>query len=75
MTKTASDVLLALAPPPGIVRFIEAEIERRQKAGQKVSDKTLVWLQTWDRLWAGLPVPEVDTLTDEEWQEIGEIAT
>ncbi len=73
MTHAMAKVLTDLAPPPGVVDFMEAEIEKREKAGKTVSSKTKLWLQTWERLWAGMPVPEVDVLTDKEWTEIGEM--
>lgn len=65
MTKTLAECLHALALPPNGKKLIWDTIADRKAKGKPVSARMLLYQQTWERLWAGLPVPEVE-LNDED---------
>lgn len=73
LSPKAIEVLTDLAPPIGLVAFIEGEIDRRKRSGMAVSARVITWLQMWEMWRAGEKVEELETITDEEWNKIKEL--
>lgn len=70
---TALDVLLMLAPPIKFVVWIESIFEAKRKKGETIPEAYTAWLERWQRIRSDLPAV-TDVLTDEEWQELKEMA-
>lgn len=73
MTRPASDILCILAPPLRLVNWLDKVIPAREKKGETVPPEIKDWLDRWRDIRSHLPAV-TDVLTDEEWNEIGEMA-
>jgi hypothetical protein len=66
------DVLLTLAPPVRLERWLREVLDRKRAKGEEIPPAFLRWLDRWKRIRERLPT-EADVLTEEEWRRVGEL--
>lgn len=69
----AYDTLIMLAPPIKLVTWLESIFEAKRRKGEAIPEAYTAWLERWQRIRSDLPAT-TDVLTDEEWQELKEMA-
>lgn len=72
MSEAPYDILLILAPPPDFCSWVERVLEAKQAKGETPPQRWLDWLERWDKMRSHI-VMSSDVLTNEEWQELGEV--
>jgi hypothetical protein len=73
MSLAASDMLLVMAPPIRLTRWLDLTITAKEKKGETVPAEIKEWLAMWDEIRSHVPVPVIDQATVEEWGEVGEV--
>lgn len=65
----AADILTLLMPSGRTIRFLEMTFAAKQKRGEVIPERDLLWLERVKRLRNNLP-EEVDEIPDETWIEL-----
>lgn len=72
MNNTVVDTLLTLSPPIRLVNWLEQVFEQKRAAGEEVPETFTKWLERCQRIRSDLP-SEIDDLTADDWQQIGQV--